>query len=88
MSDEKDNVIGIGGNVKEITSGEDLGDTIDRVKRLLTPIIGSQFVLMYYSEDGAPNIVPSEELTAEQLVFLGEALKMIAMNSMGIYGID
>lgn len=87
MSDEKDNVTKIG-SVKKITEQEDLGDTIDRVKRLLAPIIGNQFVLMYYSEDGTPSIVPAEELTTEQLVFLGEALKMIAMGSMGIYGID
>lgn len=87
MSDENDNVVGIG-NVKGITEQEELGDTIERVNRLLKPIIGDKFVLMYYSEEGIPSIVPSEELTTEQLVFLGECLKSIAMGSMGIYGID
>lgn len=81
MSDEKGNVIGFGDK-------EEIGDTIERVKRLLNPIIGERFVLMYYTEEGTPNIVPSENLTTEELVFLGEALKSIAMGSLGIYGID
>jgi len=88
MSDEKDNVVGINGNIANIKDAEDLGDTVERVKRLITPILGDRFVLMYYSEENIPSIIPSENLNTEELVFLGECLKSIAMMSMGIFGIE
>lgn len=70
MSEEKDNVLSFGGKQKEeVTDVNKYGN----LKQLVERITGKNYVLAYIrEEDGVPCIVPSEEMTPMEMVYLSE----------------
>lgn len=81
MSEEKDNVLSISGKQnEEVTDINKYGN----LKQLVERITGKNYVLAYIrEEDGVPCIVPSEEMTPMEMVYLGELMKQIAMSGVG-----
>lgn len=83
MSDEKDNVISLGGQKQEDESVVEF-NKYGNLRQLVERITGKNYVLAYIrEEDGVPCIVPSEEMTPMEMVYLGELMKQIAMSGVG-----
>ena len=77
--DEKSNVISF---------GDKAGEKIENLVSILEQLAGKQYVIAYYNPEGIPTIHPSENIEIRDLVFFGELLKTVAINSMGMQEIE
>lgn len=64
--------------VKDFNQFDNLNHAVER-------IAGKKYVFCFFrEEDGLPCIVPSEEITTMEMVYLSELMKMVATGGLGV----
>lgn len=101
MTDDNDNVIGLGN--KKHGSDEDPQRPIEdqeeiqsvhqlkhfrNLKLTLNKMVGEQWLLLYRDPNGTPIFVPNENLDAEDQIFLAELAKHVIFQMISLRGQD
>jgi hypothetical protein len=61
----------------------------NNLKQTLERLAGKRYVLAYIEEEsGAPNIVPSEEISDIELIYLAEMIKHVIFSTSEIVPLD
>jgi uncharacterized protein YbaR (Trm112 family) len=61
---------------------------VDNINSILEQLVGKEYVIAYYNQDGIPSILPSEAIDIKDMVFLAELIKTAAISAMGIQEIE